>query len=40
VEVDSYPGVDPKFVEFVRYDEEYDDVILDATCAYLVKAAK
>jgi hypothetical protein len=37
--VDSYEPEDPKFVKYVRYDAEYDDVILDEKAGYLVAGA-
>jgi hypothetical protein len=37
--IDTYEEIDPKYVSFVRMDEEYDDVILAANACYLIKAA-
>lgn len=36
--IDTYVENDPKYTEFVRVEEEYDDVILDETAGYLLAA--
>lgn len=36
--MDTWPENDPKFVEYIRVEEEYDDVILDESTGYLLAA--
>lgn len=36
--MDSWMENDPKYVEYIRVEEEYDDVILDETTGYLLAA--
>lgn len=36
--VDNWTEIDPKYLDYVRVEEEYDDVILDETTAYLLAA--